>query len=74
MAVGGAVSIWLFSDQTKYQGLIAKAHPGVGDLTFEVGFALAAVLYFVLFRVTRPAAGVTADATASGATSGTVLK
>jgi NCS1 nucleoside transporter family len=57
MFVAGVVSIWLFSNQTKYHGLIVKSHPAVGDLTFEVGFLLAAVLYFVLFRLTKPALG-----------------
>ena len=50
MLVGGALSIWLFAAQTDYTGPIAHAHPGLGDLTFEVGFVLAAVLYAVLFR------------------------
>ena len=50
MLVGGALSIWLFAAQTDYTGPIAKAHPGLGDLTFEVGFVLAAVLYAALFR------------------------
>jgi purine-cytosine permease-like protein len=54
MLVGGAVSIWLFSAQTDYVGPIAKAHPSLGDLTFEVGFVLAAVLYAVLRRVLTP--------------------
>ena len=45
MFVATVVSIWLFSNQTKYQGLIVKHHPAVGDLTFEVGFLIAAVLY-----------------------------
>jgi NCS1 nucleoside transporter family len=58
MAVGGALSIWLFSNQTKYQGIVPKHHPAFGDLTFEVGFAVAAVLYFVIFRLTRPALGI----------------
>ena len=57
MAVGGVLSIWLFSDQTKYHGLIAKNHADLGDLTFEVGFAIAAVLYLVLVRVLKPALG-----------------
>ena len=54
MLVGGALSIWLFSAQTDYVGPIAKAHPALGDLTFEVGFVLAAVLYAVLRRVLTP--------------------
>ncbi|HEY7275022.1 MAG TPA: cytosine permease [Trebonia sp.] len=45
MAVGTGVSIWLFSNQTKYVGLV-PAHAGAaGDLTFEVGFVLTAVIY-----------------------------
>ncbi len=35
MGVAMVVSIWLFSDQTKYLAPIPKAHPGLGDLTFE---------------------------------------
>jgi NCS1 family nucleobase:cation symporter-1 len=45
MAVGTGVSIWLFSNQTRYVGLV-PAHAGAaGDLTFEVGFVLTAVIY-----------------------------
>jgi NCS1 family nucleobase:cation symporter-1 len=45
MAVGTGISIWLFSNQTKYVGLV-PAHAGAaGDLTFEVGFVLTAVIY-----------------------------
>ena len=57
MFVATVVSIWLFSNQTKYQGLIVKHHPAVGDLTFEIGFVIAAVVYFALFMVTKPALG-----------------
>jgi purine-cytosine permease-like protein len=49
MLVGMGISIWLFSNQTEYVGPIPKHHPGVGDLTFEVGFVLSAVLYAVFF-------------------------
>jgi NCS1 family nucleobase:cation symporter-1 len=49
MAIGMAVSIVLFSNQTEYVGVIVKAHPKIGDLTFEVGFLLSAVLYAVFF-------------------------
>jgi NCS1 nucleoside transporter family len=62
MFVGGAVSIWLFSNQTKYQGVLVKSHPGLGDLTFEVGFAIAAILYFTLFMLTKPQQGPPASA------------
>ncbi|HUW77899.1 MAG TPA: cytosine permease [Candidatus Nanopelagicaceae bacterium] len=46
--VGVIVSIWLFSNQQFYTGLVAKSHSGIGDITFEVGFALAFVLYWIL--------------------------
>ena len=44
------VSVWLFSSQAEYVGLVAEAHPGIGDLTPLVGFALAALLYAALFK------------------------
>ena len=50
MVVGVVVSIWLFSNQTKYVGVIPKHHPKVGDVTPEVGFLLSAVLYYVLYK------------------------
>ncbi len=49
MLVGMAVSIPLFSNQTEYVGYFAQHHPGLGDLTFEVGFVVAAVVYAALF-------------------------
>jgi len=45
-----AVSIPLFSNQTDYVGALAKHYPNLGDLTFEVGFVLAAVFYRLLFK------------------------
>jgi purine-cytosine permease-like protein len=57
MAVAMVLSIWLFSNQTKYVGLIPKHHPVFGDLTFEVGFAIAALLYFGLHRAFKPVHG-----------------
>ncbi|HEV7191916.1 MAG TPA: cytosine permease [Jatrophihabitantaceae bacterium] len=56
MALGMAVSIWLFSNQSKYLAPIPKHHPGIGDITFEVGFVISAVSYYVLFRLLRPRA------------------
>ncbi|HEY5335904.1 MAG TPA: cytosine permease [Mycobacteriales bacterium] len=53
MATGMAVSITLFSNQTKFQGFVARHHPGLGDIAFEVGFVVAAVVYAVLFFVER---------------------
>jgi NCS1 family nucleobase:cation symporter-1 len=53
MLVGMVVSIWLFSNQTKYLAPIPKHHPGFGDSTFEAGFLISAVLYFVLYHWQR---------------------
>ena len=53
MAIAIGVSIWLFANQTDYTGLLAKHWPSLGDLTFEVGFVLAALLYAVFFRFQR---------------------
>ena len=62
MLVGMVVSILLFSNQTDFSGLVVKHAPGVGDVTFLVGFALSALLYAGLrpwlggLRTTPPAA------------------
>jgi NCS1 family nucleobase:cation symporter-1 len=45
MAFGGGISIWLFSNQTRYIGLVPKHNGDFGDLTFEAGFVLTAVIY-----------------------------
>jgi NCS1 family nucleobase:cation symporter-1 len=50
MATGMIVSIWLFSNQSQYVGPVPSHAPAFGDITFEVGFVVAAVLYAVLFR------------------------
>ena len=42
------ISIWLFSNQAYYTGMLAKSHPGIGDITFEAGFVIAFVLYWIL--------------------------
>jgi NCS1 nucleoside transporter family len=50
MLVGMAVSIPLFANQyPKFIATIPTHHPGVGDLTFEVGFVVSAVVYAVLY-------------------------
>ncbi|MFE2430458.1 purine-cytosine permease family protein [Streptomyces sp. NPDC059373] len=49
--VGVGVSVWLFSDQSYYTGLIAKAHPAIGDITSAIGFALAALCHIALRRI-----------------------
>ncbi len=53
MAVAAAVSIWLVRqpERTCYVGIVPKHHPAFGDLTFEVGFVLAALLYWLFFRL-----------------------
>ncbi len=54
-AVATAVSIWLFANQPpKLVGVIPTDHPAFGDITFEVGFVLAAVLYLLLRLVLKP--------------------
>jgi purine-cytosine permease-like protein len=53
MAIGMAVSIPLFSNQTKFVAYFPKHHPGLGDITFEVGFVVSAVVYAALFFATR---------------------
>jgi nucleobase:cation symporter-1, NCS1 family len=63
--VGTVVSIWLFSNQTFYVGVITKATTpsgkyaisAIGDLTAIVGFVLAGVIYFVLFKLLKPKLG-----------------
>lgn len=45
MLVGVVVSIVLFSNQTEYIGVVPGHVPSVGDLTFEVGFVITAVIY-----------------------------
>ena len=42
------ISIWLFSNQAEYVGYAAHHHPGVGDITFLVGFVLSAGIYLGL--------------------------
>jgi purine-cytosine permease-like protein len=53
MLVAMIVSIWLFSNQQQYVGLVPKAQPAFGDIAFEVGFVLAAALYYAFFRLQR---------------------
>jgi nucleobase:cation symporter-1, NCS1 family len=53
MAVGMVVSIWLFSNQTEYVGLVPKHVKAFGDIAFEVGFVIAAGLYALFFKLQR---------------------
>jgi nucleobase:cation symporter-1, NCS1 family len=45
MAVGAGISIWLFANQSEYVGVIPKHWGDAGDLTFEVGSLLTAVIF-----------------------------
>ncbi|MCL2584928.1 MAG: cytosine permease, partial [Streptosporangiales bacterium] len=45
MLIGGGLSIWLFSNQTKYVGVVPSRFGAAGDLTFEAGFVLTAIIY-----------------------------
>jgi NCS1 family nucleobase:cation symporter-1 len=53
MLAGMGVSIWLFSNQTDYTGVVPTHFPAVGDITFAVGFVVTAVLYVILRSVRR---------------------
>jgi NCS1 nucleoside transporter family len=53
MAIGLVVSIFFFSNNALYLGVVPKANPQVGDLTFVVGFVLTAVIYFAANAATR---------------------
>jgi NCS1 family nucleobase:cation symporter-1 len=50
LLVGIVVSVPLFANQEMFTGLLPTLVPGVGDLAFIVGFALAAGVYALLFR------------------------
>jgi NCS1 nucleoside transporter family len=45
MLAGMGISIYLFSNQTEYIGVVPSHVGSVGDLTFEVGFLITAVVY-----------------------------
>ena len=51
MAIATAVSIIFFANQTEYIGVVPKHIAGFGDIAFEVGFVLAALLYALFFKV-----------------------
>jgi len=65
MAVGAGVSIWLFANQTEYIGVVPKHWGNAGDLTFEVGFVLTAVIYLAWRLIARRSARAAATATAA---------
>ncbi|MGI9005206.1 MAG: purine-cytosine permease family protein [Streptosporangiaceae bacterium] len=51
MAIGGAVGIYFFANQTEYVGVVPKHASQFGDLAFEVGFVVAALLYALFYRL-----------------------
>jgi len=51
MAIAIAVSIYLFANQSDYIGVVPKHNPHFGDITFEAGFVLAALLYAIFFKL-----------------------
>ena len=53
MFIGIVLSIWLFANQTNYVGIVPKHVHQYGDLTFEAGFVIAAVLYYLLVKLAR---------------------
>ncbi|MBO0771009.1 MAG: cytosine permease [Actinobacteria bacterium] len=57
MAIGMGLSIWLFSNQTEYVGLVPSHVPAVGDITFEAGFFITAVIYLTWHALARQGSG-----------------
>ena len=59
MAVGTALGIVLFSNQTDFTGAVAKHFPQIGDIAFAAGFVITGLLYAILLKVPglRPARG-----------------
>jgi NCS1 family nucleobase:cation symporter-1 len=51
MAIAIAVSIYFFANQSDYVGLVPHHNPHFGDISFEVGFVLAAALYAIFFKL-----------------------
>ncbi len=62
MLIGVVLSVWLFSNQTEYVGPVPTHVPAVGDITFEVGFVVTAVVYLTWHAITGT--GRHAEATA----------
>jgi NCS1 family nucleobase:cation symporter-1 len=53
MLIGMGISIWLFSNQTEYVGVVPTHVPSAGDLTFEAGFVITALVYLGWHAVAR---------------------
>ncbi len=48
LAVGVPLSIVLFSNQTRFMGIVVKHHPAFGDITFAVGALVSGLVYALL--------------------------
>jgi NCS1 family nucleobase:cation symporter-1 len=60
LVVAGVISIVLFSNQVLFTGFLVREKAplaSVGDITPLVGFVLAAVLYYLLFKAFKPQLG-----------------
>src|SRR5271166_1480483 len=53
MLAGMGISVWLFSSQTEYVGVVPSHIPSVGDLTFEAGFVITAVVYLAWHAIAK---------------------
>jgi nucleobase:cation symporter-1, NCS1 family len=53
MIVGMVFSVWLFANTTDLVGLVPHHHPAFGDITFEAGFIIAALVYWALFSLSH---------------------
>ncbi|HZC72418.1 MAG TPA: cytosine permease [Jatrophihabitans sp.] len=51
MLLGMAISIWLFANQQFLTGWLASKHPAIGDIAFEVGFVVSALVYWALWKL-----------------------
>lgn len=60
MAVGTALGVLLFSNQSEFTGVVAKQYPQIGDIAFAAGFVGAAIVYLALRKI--PGLGPTAKA------------
>ncbi|HEY6259246.1 MAG TPA: hypothetical protein VIY51_26000 [Xanthobacteraceae bacterium] len=53
MLAGIGISVWLFSNQTEYLGVVPTHIPAVGDLTAEVGFLITAIIYLTWHTIAK---------------------
>lgn len=53
MVTGVVLSVWLFSNQELYVGLVPERVPAVGDIVFAVGFLISAAVYLALKPLRR---------------------